>query len=163
MSMIFLTSRPPFLVVFVCKQKRKEDRMKSLKIISVLAGILITTGANAVYTQSTCTKAGYYWCSSKNCCTINSSNCDRTGVSQCLDQELGEIGESCNKGEYYAGNACKLCPTPGTSDGVTNVLLDQSDITICYIPRGTAFSDSYGSGEYTANCYHDGLMLNPII
>lgn len=61
----------------------------------------------------------------------------------------------CQPGYYYSGGtgssyACDKCPSPGTSWGNE----ETGDITSCYIPSGTAFSDTTGSGTYKGACYY---------
>lgn len=54
----------------------------------------------------------------------------------------------CNANYYKSGAACQPCPNGGKSAaGATS-------ITSCYLPSGTTFSDSTGSGTYTENCYY---------
>ena len=47
---------------------------------------------------------------------------------------------------------CTQCPSSGGVAG-QSVAGDNTAITKCYIPAGTSFSDSTGSGTYTNNCY----------
>jgi len=64
-----------------------------------------------------------------------------------------ETEYGCDTSYYSTGGSgasitCALCPTPGTSDiGTTN-------ITECYIPMGTAFSDTTGNGTYINDCHY---------
>ncbi len=53
----------------------------------------------------------------------------------------------CKKGYYKNGSSCSACPGSGTTSAA-----GATSISSCYIPSGTAFSDSEGGGEYTANC-----------
>lgn len=55
----------------------------------------------------------------------------------------------CNKGYYKNGTSCTACPSSGTTSTT-----GATAITQCYIPTGTSFSDSTGSGTYTGNCYY---------
>lgn len=66
-------------------------------------------------------------------------------------QSTPEYGCAAN---YYqksgsgASMVCDACPQSGkNANGST-------DIATCYQPSGSAFSDTYGSGTYTANCYY---------
>ena len=58
----------------------------------------------------------------------------------------------CAAGYYGSGVNCTQCPSSGGITG-TSVAGDNATITKCYIPSGTSFSDSTGSGTYTNNCY----------
>ena len=60
---------------------------------------------------------------------------------------------SCNKGYYKDGTSCKQCPSSGGIAGTTKNS-GATSITECYLPSGTSFSDSYGSGTYTSDCYY---------
>lgn len=42
--------------------------------------------------------------------------------------------------------SCEQCPSPGVAGG--------TEITSCYIPAYSNFSDSTGSGQYTGKCYY---------
>lgn len=55
----------------------------------------------------------------------------------------------CARGYYKNGNICSQCPSSGTTTGVGATLITQ-----CYLPSGTTFSESVGSGTYTANCFY---------
>lgn len=62
-----------------------------------------------------------------------------------------DAGYYCPGGdEIYYGytGGWSVCPSPGTSGS------GKSSITDCYIPRGTSFSDSTGSGIYTDDCQY---------
>ncbi len=56
-------------------------------------------------------------------------------------------GFVCAQGYYKDGNACSRCPSFGTTAGTGSTTKTQ-----CYLPSGTTFSESVGSGTYTANC-----------
>ena len=89
--------------------------------------------------------------------------------SRCVDAPAGIIGKNCEWrcADGYYGTAkgtsdsnptattmsgCTVCPTSGGLKG-TSVAGDNATITKCYIPSGTSFSDSTGSGTYSNNCY----------
>lgn len=59
----------------------------------------------------------------------------------------------CAAGYYGASlngtSGCTACPNGGTSVAGSN-----TSITSCYLPAGTKFSDTSGSGEYTENCHY---------
>ncbi|MDE6477738.1 MAG: hypothetical protein K2L95_01400 [Alphaproteobacteria bacterium] len=54
----------------------------------------------------------------------------------------------CAGGTYGTNQSCTSCPSGGTSAD------NSTAITSCYIPSGTAFSDTSGTGTYTQNCYY---------
>lgn len=60
---------------------------------------------------------------------------------------------ACKPGYYLSGGNCLECPSSG---GIKGTSADKNNIgiTACYIPAGTAFSDSGGSGTYTGDCYY---------
>ncbi len=60
---------------------------------------------------------------------------------------------ACKPGYYLSGGDCISCPSSG---GVAGRTADNNtgDITSCYIPSGTSFSDGTGSGVYSGNCYY---------
>lgn len=51
-----------------------------------------------------------------------------------------------------ASMTCTRCPSSGGVYG-TNAI-GTTAITSCYIPSGTSFSETTGSGSYTGNCYY---------
>lgn len=59
----------------------------------------------------------------------------------------------CKQGYYGSGQSCTRCPSSGGVYGTT-ALAGATAITECYLPSGTAFSDSTGSGTYTDKCYY---------
>lgn len=59
----------------------------------------------------------------------------------------------CKKGYYGSGQSCTRCPSSGGVYGTTAVA-GAIAITACYLPSGTAFSDTTGSGTYTDDCYY---------
>ncbi len=64
---------------------------------------------------------------------------------------------SCDKG-YYSLNSlsgkCTSCATATGHSAATTATTGSFSITTCYIPAGTSFSDSTGSGVYDSNCYY---------
>ena len=54
---------------------------------------------------------------------------------------------------YLENGTCWICPLSGGTAGRS---ADKNDtgITACYIPSGSTFSDTTGSGTYTGNCYY---------
>lgn len=60
---------------------------------------------------------------------------------------------SCKSGYYLSSGTCNKCPSSGGVAGLTGDK-NTGDITSCYIPSGTSFSDDTGSGTYTGNCYY---------
>lgn len=59
----------------------------------------------------------------------------------------------CKKGYYGSGQSCTRCPSSGGVYGTTAVA-GATAITACYLPSGTAFNDTTGSGTYTDDCYY---------
>ena len=51
---------------------------------------------------------------------------------------------------YNGTTGCTRCPSSGGVYGVSEA--DSPNITYCYMPKGTVFSDSTGTGEYTNDC-----------
>lgn len=84
-----------------------------------------TTGCVATTKEYTMCKAGYY------------------------------LGTSMVAGE---GMTCKRCPSykdeNGTTAYGTGPSNNKGDVTTCYIPSGSTFSDTTGKGKYTGNCYY---------
>ncbi len=60
---------------------------------------------------------------------------------------------ACKPGYYLNSAACTRCPSSGGVYGTT-VDRNTGDITSCYIPSGTTFSDGSGSGVYEGDCYY---------
>ncbi|MDE5615699.1 MAG: hypothetical protein K2I81_02605 [Alphaproteobacteria bacterium] len=104
-------------------------------------------------------------------------NCVCNGCSNCNSSEWENYGTgyqrrniaycSCNScsryysyrcAEGYYGttsngtSGCTRCPASGGIYGMSAA--GSTTITACYIPSGTGFSDSTGSGIYTENCYY---------
>ncbi|MDE6481257.1 MAG: hypothetical protein K2L25_00315 [Alphaproteobacteria bacterium] len=59
----------------------------------------------------------------------------------------------CKVGYYLENESCKRCPSSGGVYGTT-VNHNAGDITSCYIPSGTTFSDTSGNGVYEGDCYY---------
>jgi len=59
----------------------------------------------------------------------------------------------CKIGYYGTGTSCTRCPSSGGVYGTTSGA-GATKITECFLPAGTAFSDTTGSGTYTENCYY---------
>lgn len=59
----------------------------------------------------------------------------------------------CVKGYYKTGSTCSQCPASGGVYGTT-ATAGATSITECYIPSGTLFFQTNGSGEYTGDCYY---------
>lgn len=81
-----------------------------------------------------------------------------TSYDQAIKEKLSTLGScgttttyiACKSGYYLGRFGCVQCPDSGKSADKNN-----TGITACYLPSGTKFTDTYGSGEYTGNCYHD--------
>lgn len=59
----------------------------------------------------------------------------------------------CNKGYYASGSACVRCPSSGGIYGTT-LGTGAKSITECYMPAGTVFTDTTGSGVFVGDCYY---------
>lgn len=60
---------------------------------------------------------------------------------------------SCDAGYYLTtNNTCEPCPQ--TNGNGTSTQYNTGGITSCFIPSGTSFSETPGSGQYTNNCYY---------
>lgn len=73
-------------------------------------------------------------------CNTSTCVCTKTAEYRCA---VGYYGTSTN-----GTSGCTRCPESGQS------VAGSTDITSCYLPAGTAFSDSTGSGTYTSDCYY---------
>ena len=78
-------------------------------------------------------------------CSSGVATCKETTVYQCA---VGYYGRSTN-----GTSGCTRCPASGGIYGTT-AAAGSTAVTSCYIPSGTTFSDSTGSGTYTGNCYY---------
>ena len=58
----------------------------------------------------------------------------------------------CLIGQYNDNGTCKQCPSDAYGNAGTTLTSGNNSISDCYIPSGSSFSDSTGSGTYTANC-----------
>ena len=74
-------------------------------------------------------------------------------ISAQADCAVSSTTYSCYTGYYLSGTSCVRCPSSGGVYGTT-VDKNTGGITSCYIPSGTSFSDTSGSGTYTSNCYY---------
>ena len=77
--------------------------------------------------------------------TCDTSTCSVTTSYRCA---VGYYGGSTN-----GASGCARCPASGGVYGTT-ASAGSTSITSCYLPSGTSFSDSTGSGTYTGNCYY---------
>lgn len=76
-----------------------------------------------------------------------------------LEDDHGEI--SCDAGYYMdwstGASKCIKCPSYEGVEGqipANNTHTYENDITYCYLPAGSSFSDDKGKYEYTSNCYY---------
>lgn len=121
------------------------------------------TGQNLINTnmQVECMDISYYKCGCTNGCSTtewtakstgyevrdycNTTNCSTTKQYRCA---VGYYGSSTN-----GTSGCTRCSASGGVYGTT-AAAGSTVITSCYIPSGSSFSDSSGSGTYTENCYY---------
>ncbi len=86
---------------------------------------------------------GYQYKTNRSC--SDSTTCSTQIVYRCA---TGYYGTSTN-----GTSGCTRCLSSGGVYG-TSIAGNNAAITKCYLPSGTSFSDSSGSGEYTADCYY---------
>ncbi|MDR1337553.1 MAG: hypothetical protein LBJ73_00815 [Rickettsiales bacterium] len=73
-----------------------------------------------------------------------------SGTNECntsCTKSAGNCSITCNKGFYLSGSICEPCSGGGTTSGT-----GATSVNSCYIPAGTAGSDSTGSFTYTSDC-----------
>lgn len=84
----------------------------------------------------------------------------------------GCVGEDllrCAAGYYGDGyNTCTQCPKSTETNTYGTSSPGSTSITGCYIPDGTAFSNTTGRGKFTANCNYSNIVssidpIDPII
>ena len=85
--------------------------------------------------------AGY---EKKTTASCDCGTCTKTTSYRCA---AGYYGTSTN-----GSTGCTKCPSSGGVAGLSAA--GSKAITSCYIPSGSSFSDSTGSGTYTGNCYY---------
>lgn len=78
-------------------------------------------------------------------CSGSTATCKSNYEYRCA---VGYYGSSTN-----GTSGCTRCPASGGIYGTT-AAAGSTVITSCYIPSGSSFSDSTGSGTYTGNCYY---------
>ncbi|MBQ8293809.1 MAG: hypothetical protein IJX89_00265 [Alphaproteobacteria bacterium] len=138
----------------------------------VLPGLCTTTNCTSD-TSYTDYSTGYTVKRTREClddiCTVTASEyacasgyygtatSDSTGCTICPDNAtcLGGNGSTfrCAQGYYKNGASCPRCPISNNTYGTT-LLLNATSITDCYLPSGTEFSDTTGTGTYTDKCYY---------
>lgn len=138
----------------------------------ILANDAVARPCVGAYTVFCPTKMGEAHCcrrSSETCADAGCSNTDCpdecpdtlwTNVSgqnyqiRCKKTVLKASCEyQCKQGYYGSEQSCTRCPSSGGVYGTT-ALAGATAITECYLPSGTAFSDTTGSGTYTDKCYY---------
>lgn len=123
---------------------------------------------NTLELSPTCT-IGYHSCTADPCaggcsnCTTSAWSAAGTGyekrtVATCNCKTCNKSTEyRCARGYYGSSmngtTGCSRCPASGGAYGTT-ASAGSTAITACYIPSGTSFSDTTGSGTYTGNCYY---------
>lgn len=91
------------------------------------------------FTQYRCA-SGYYGTP-----TRASGDCKACPANSACD--AGSTTIVCSKGYYGSGTSCAQCPGGGTTSTT-----GAASVTQCCLPSGTTFSDTTGSGVYTAQC-----------
>lgn len=143
-----------------------------------------TCTASVPCSSSTCTNNWYatingtYYCSTNVQCNSNipgarvayyvSAACsggkglnnDRCAVAQCASgtPSTDKSACVCYSGTYgkitSTSSTCTDCPGGGTSDVNFHQSLGPYSIYACYLPSGTTFSNTTGSGKVTDKCYY---------
>ena len=113
------------------------------------------TGYESAYIcDKTCTRVYSHQCAAGYYGTATSAS---AGCTKCPSNASCTGGNNstfvCNQGYYKNGSKCERCPASGGVYGTT-ASAGSTSITSCYLPSGTSFSDSTGSGTYTGNCYY---------
>lgn len=99
-----------------------------------------TTTSNGMITVKTCSEKATY------------NSATNTVSAQCTCVTTSE----CDVGYYQISSLrleCTRCPSDGGTYGTTGGT-GATSAAECYIPSGTAFSDSGGRGAYNSNCYY---------
>lgn len=100
-----------------------------------------TSGSDCVSTDWTSPLSGYQVRTKKE---YNNGTCQSSPEFRCASGWYGSPST--------VGSGCTKCPT---SNGVAGVTAGPgfTAITNCFLPAGTAFSDTTGSGIYSSPCY----------
>lgn len=106
-----------------------------------------------------CTPGGGYCydgSTSVKLCSEWSFNCEEieTGPMESIDSANDSF--TCIRGYYREKMECKRCPSLDNIYGDTKNSGATSK-SECYIPTGTTFTTTVGSGKYVSDCYHGGL------
>ncbi len=102
-------------------------------------------------------------CSGSTIITLD-GNCEKVDTKGCKNNAcIKKTSLRCVKGYYGTAEyeqlnltkctGCEPCPTSGGIAGTTSGP-GATAITECYLPSGTSFSDSTGSGIYVGDCYY---------
>ena len=108
------------------------------------------TGCSNCTDNASWTSAGTgYEKRTKKECNLSTCKCESSTIYQCAK---GYYGSSTN-----GTSGCTICPMEETfsANGTTESAGTRFN-SGCYIPAGTLFSDTTGSGEYPERCDYDG-------
>ncbi len=100
--------------------------------------------------EGNCSPSKPYWYAAstgyemRDTATCNCGECVKGAEYRCAAGYYGS--------PKTAGTGCTKCPSSGGVAGQSAA--GSTTITSCYIPSGSSFSDSTGSGTYTGNCYY---------
>lgn len=84
--------------------------------------------------------------------TIQCEN-NTLSLTTCTKSGLGGFDRVCSQGQYSNGvGGCASCPSDGYGNAGTTSGTGATSISECYIPAGSVFSDSTGSGVYNSDC-----------
>lgn len=146
-----------FVGQYDCNDETKCTKCNSMKEINSTANGITMTSKSRWTQESTvpgktpkcgCLATETYSCASGYYGTATSPF---AGCTKCPDNAIcaggNGSGFACAKGYYKNGSTCSQCPPSGTTTGT-----GATAITDCYLPSGTTFSESTGSGTYTADC-----------
>lgn len=129
------------------------------------------TFACGCYSDSDCGSTSEYGCINNRCAKCKSCSGASTGTwtphstgyqkrtvttCNCNGTLTTHTEYRCDTGYYgttsNGTSGCTRCPSSGDIYGSS--VASSISITKCYLPSGTGFSNSTGSGTYTDNCYY---------
>lgn len=153
--MIFRTSRPPMILVVLFNQKQKGiSKMKKFLIIIPTALLVLSSAYSASLGPGTSTLSCL--CSDESV-VVTGKKCPDGTLCGGLTPGFGDLYKDCSTGYYgQSTDGVTGCTSCATATGHSSATADfgATVITDCYLPSGTAVSDTTGSGTYTSKCYY---------